>query len=113
MTPLTIVIIAAIVMFGIGVVGVVAWLFYTSWLNARSRRLAGDAIPLGGRVIGAVEIYDALTTSRPYQEKMPPEVAVERMRDLIGTVIDPAVHSALEAVVSQRQALVFLDDHHD
>ena len=54
--------------------------------------LAGEAIPLGARIIGAVEIYDALTTSRPYQEKMAPEPAVERMRDLIGTVIDPAVH---------------------
>ncbi len=73
-------------------------------------RLAGQGIPLGGRIIGAVEIYDALTTSRPYQEKMPPEVAVERMRDLVGTVLDPAVHRALEAVVTQRQALVFLDD---
>ena len=34
-------------------------------------RLAGEAIPLGARIIGAVEIYDALTTARPYQEKMP------------------------------------------
>jgi cyclic di-GMP phosphodiesterase len=73
-------------------------------------RLAGEAIPLGARIIGAVEIYDALTTSRPYQEKMPPESAIERMRDLIGTVLDRSVHRALEAVVSQRQALVFLDD---
>jgi putative nucleotidyltransferase with HDIG domain len=73
-------------------------------------RLAGERIPLGGRIIGTVEIYDALTTSRPYQEKMPPEIAVERMRDLVGTVLDPAVHRALEAVVTQRQALVFLDD---
>ena len=73
-------------------------------------RLAGEAIPLGARIIGTVEIYDALTTSRPYQEKMPPEEAVERMRALVGTAIDPAVHEALEAVVSRRQALVFLDD---
>jgi putative two-component system response regulator len=73
-------------------------------------RLAGEEIPLGARIIGGVEIYDALTTSRPYQEKMPPEVAVERMRDLVGTVLDPAVHQALEAVVSHRQALVFLDE---
>jgi putative nucleotidyltransferase with HDIG domain len=73
-------------------------------------RLVGDAIPFGARVIGAVEIYDALTTSRPYQERMPPEAAVERMRDLIGTVIDPVIHRALEAVVSHRQTLVFLDD---
>jgi putative two-component system response regulator len=73
-------------------------------------RLAGDAIPLGGRIIGAVEIYDALTTARPYQEKMLPELAVERMRDLVGTALDPSVYQALEAVVTQRQALVFLDD---
>ena len=73
-------------------------------------RLAGEAVPLGARIIGAVETYDALTTARPYQEKMAPEVAVERMRDLIGTVLDPAVHRALEAVVSHRQTLVFLDD---
>ncbi|HUR94011.1 MAG TPA: HD domain-containing phosphohydrolase [Gemmatimonadales bacterium] len=73
-------------------------------------RLAGEAIPLGARVIGAVEVFDALTTSRPYQEKMEPELAVERMRDLVGTAIDPTVHEALEAVVSRRQALVFLDD---
>jgi putative two-component system response regulator len=73
-------------------------------------RLAREAIPLGARIIGAVEIYDALTTARPYQEKMPPEEAVDRMRDLVGTAIDPAIHDALEAVVTRRQALVFLDD---
>ena len=73
-------------------------------------RLRGEEIPLGARIIGAVEIYDALTTARPYQERMPPELAVERVRDLVGSVIDPAVHGALETVVSQRQALVFLDD---
>jgi putative two-component system response regulator len=73
-------------------------------------RLRGEEIPLGARIIGAVEIYDALTTARPYQERMPPELAVERVRDLVGSVIDPSVHAALEAVVSQRQALVFLDD---
>ena len=73
-------------------------------------RLSGERIPLGGRIIAAVEIYDALTTSRPYQEKMEPDTAVQRMRDLVGTVLDPAVHRALETVVSQRQALVFLDD---
>jgi hypothetical protein len=32
------------------------------------------------------------------------------MRQLVGTAIDPALHEALDAVVSRRQALVFLDD---
>lgn len=72
--------------------------------------LSGETIPLGARVLCASEIYDALTTSRPYQEKMTPELAVQRMRDLVGTVLDPAVHRSLEAVVDRRQALVFLDE---
>lgn len=73
-------------------------------------RIVGEAIPLGARILAAAEIYDALTTARPYQEKMPPDVAVERMHDLASSVLDPAVYKALEAAVRRRQALVFLDD---
>jgi len=72
--------------------------------------LKAEDIPVGARILAAVEIYDALTTSRPYQEKMSAEFAVERMRDLTGTVIADNVYHALEAVVGRRQTLVFLDD---
>jgi putative nucleotidyltransferase with HDIG domain len=72
--------------------------------------LKGEEIPIGARILAAVEVYDALTTSRPYQEKMSSEFAVERMRDLTGAGIATEVFDALEAVVSQRQTLVFLDD---
>jgi len=73
-------------------------------------RLEGEQIPLGARILGAAEIFDALTTSRPYQEKMAPDVAVERMRDLAGNVIDETVYRALEASVRRRQTLTYLDD---
>lgn len=73
-------------------------------------RLEGEQIPLGARILGAAEIFDALTTSRPYQEKMAADVAVERMRDLAGNVIDEAVYRALEASVRRRQTLTYLDD---
>jgi len=73
-------------------------------------QLAGERIPLGARIIGAVEIYDALTTSRPYQERMVPELAVERMRDLVGTALDGAVLEALARVVARNEALVYLDE---
>jgi cyclic di-GMP phosphodiesterase len=72
--------------------------------------LRTEQIPLGARILAAAEIFDALTTARPYQEKMPLEVAVERMRDLAGNVLDPEVYRALERAVQRRQALVFLDD---
>ena len=72
--------------------------------------LTGDTIPIGARIIGAVEIYDALTTARSYQERMVPELAIERMRELIGSVMDPRVYQALQAVISRRETLVLLDD---
>jgi putative nucleotidyltransferase with HDIG domain len=72
--------------------------------------LRGAEIPMGGRIIAAAEVYDALTTARPYQEKMTPEQAVERMADLSGTVLDPDVHEALVRIVGRRQTLVFLDE---
>jgi putative two-component system response regulator len=72
--------------------------------------LAGEAIPWGARFIAAAEIYDALATARPYRERLTPELAVERMRALIGTVIAAQVHQALTAVVESGAALVFVAD---
>jgi len=72
--------------------------------------LRGEEVPLGGRIIAVAEVYDALTTARPYQEKMTPEQAVERMADLSGTVLDPKVYDALVRLVGRRQTLVFLDE---
>lgn len=72
--------------------------------------LKGEQIPAGARILGAVEIYDALTTARPYQERMEPPAAVTRMKGLAGKVIDPAVYEALLRAVERRRNLVFLDD---
>lgn len=66
--------------------------------------LRQDDIPMGARVIGAVEIYDALSTPRPYQEPLAPEQAVERIRQLSGRILDPKVCAALATVVSGRAA---------
>ena len=72
--------------------------------------LRGEDVPMGGRIIAVAEVYDALTTARPYQEKMTPEQAAERMADLSGTVLDPRVYDALVRLVGRRQTLVFLDE---
>jgi putative two-component system response regulator len=70
----------------------------------------GEDTPLSARIIGAAEVFDALTTSRAYQEKMTPEKAIERMADMAGTVVDPRVYEGLAKVVAQRRTLVFLDE---
>lgn len=72
--------------------------------------LKGEQIPLGARILGVVEIYDALTTARPYQERMEPDAAVARMKALSARVIDPTAYDALVRAVERRRNLVFLDD---
>jgi putative two-component system response regulator len=70
--------------------------------------LTGEEIPLGARIIGAAEVYDALTTSRPYRRSMSAEDAVARMRQLVGEVLDPNAMDALGAAVGRHQTLKFL-----
>jgi cyclic di-GMP phosphodiesterase len=72
--------------------------------------LAGEAIPWGARLIAAAELYDAFTSARPYREQLTPEMAVEKMLGLIGTVLAPEVHRGLGALVDQGRALVFVDE---
>lgn len=43
--------------------------------------LSGEDIPLAARIMTIVDIYDALTTTRSYRKRLPPEVALEIMWD--------------------------------
>jgi putative two-component system response regulator len=43
--------------------------------------LSGDEIPLTSRIMTIVDIYDALTTTRSYRRRLPPEVALEILWD--------------------------------
>jgi putative nucleotidyltransferase with HDIG domain len=65
-------------------------------------RLAGPEIPLVARVVAAADIFDACTSQRPYQRAMAQEDAVEVLRGLGGTQIDPAVLEALLRVLARR-----------
>jgi putative two-component system response regulator len=71
--------------------------------------LSGEAIPWASRLIGAAEIYDALTTTRPYKTSTTPEEAIERMETLRGSALAPEAFNALAAIVQSGRALVFID----
>ena len=43
--------------------------------------LAGEQIPVRARVLQIVDVYDALTTERPYKRAMSPELALETMEE--------------------------------
>ena len=46
-------------------------------------RLRGEEVPLLAQIIGVVDVYDALTTPRPYQETLTPKQAIGILRDQV------------------------------
>lgn len=57
--------------------------------------LAGEEIPIEGRVIAVADAFDAMTSDRPYRKGLDPEVALAEITRGSGTQFDPAVVNAL------------------
>ena len=51
--------------------------------------LSGNEIPLFGRIVGLADVFDALTSRRPYKDPFPAEVAFEIIRGDRGKHFDP------------------------
>jgi two-component system cell cycle response regulator len=66
--------------------------------------IAGDAIPLGARIIAVAVTYAALTAPRPYRDAANTEEALEELRRCAGTQFDPRVVDALAADLSEELA---------
>jgi adenylate cyclase len=67
--------------------------------------LAGQAIPLSGRIMAVADIYDALISRRCYKEPFPHSVAIELMRAQRGTTFEPAVLDAFFCIEDEIQAI--------
>ncbi len=66
-------------------------------------RLAGNKIPLGARIIAAADIYNALTTDRPYRKAYSHSQAINLIREMSGSHLDPAVVDALLRVFGELE----------
>jgi len=51
--------------------------------------LKGDEIPIIGRICAVADVFDALTTYRPYKEEVPVEEALSLIVDAGGQLFDP------------------------
>lgn len=57
--------------------------------------LKGEKIPLGARILAAVDCLDALAADRQYRRALPLHEAMQQVRELAGKALDPAVVAVL------------------
>jgi HD-GYP domain-containing protein (c-di-GMP phosphodiesterase class II) len=62
-------------------------------------RLAGEAIPMGARVVAVADAFDAMTSGRPYRSPLAVDEALDRLRRGAGIQWDPTVVGAFLKVV--------------
>jgi putative two-component system response regulator len=62
------------------------------------RGLTGEDIPLIGRIMAIVDVYEGLTSARPYKEPFTHEQAVEIITGTSGTLFDPKLIEVFELV---------------
>jgi putative two-component system response regulator len=67
------------------------------------RGLAGEAIPLSGRIVAVADAWDALTSARPYKHAWTERAALAELERKAGRQFDPQV---VEAFQSTRRAWV-------
>ncbi|MEO6209952.1 MAG: HD domain-containing phosphohydrolase [Gemmatimonadaceae bacterium] len=72
------------------------------------RQISDKQISVGGRILAAVDAYDALTSGRAYQEPMQPHTTLEYLSERVGSLIDSDVFLGLSSVVRRRRSLTFI-----
>lgn len=65
------------------------------------RGLTGEHIPLSSRIIALADVFDALTSVRPYKEAWPIEKTIKVMTEDSGTHFDPKVFEAFIRVLPE------------
>jgi HD-GYP domain-containing protein (c-di-GMP phosphodiesterase class II) len=70
------------------------------------RKLKGEEIPLAARLFAVVDVFDALTSNRPYRKAWSKEKALQYLQEQSGKHFFPeAVRAFTEMLREQEQAL--------
>jgi PAS domain S-box-containing protein len=68
------------------------------------RGLKGEQIPLAARIFAIADVYDALTSDRPYRAAWTRERTLDHIRTLSGTHFDPRLAEAFLAMLEEGAA---------
>lgn len=76
--------------------------------------LDGERIPISGRLVSVADVYDALTSERPYKEAWTPEAALSEIESQAGRQFDPQVVQAFGEMIrsGELERLNVEEDRH-
>lgn len=77
----------------------IALTHHERWDGTGCLGLRGESIPIAGRIAAVADVFDALTSKRPYKEAWPPAEAIEEVQRQSGQQFDPRVVEAFLRVV--------------
>lgn len=88
----------------------IAYNHHEKWAgDGYPRGLARDDIPLEARIVAVADVFDALSSSRPYKDALPEEQVLQIMREQANRHFDPQVFEAflsrLDSVRAVQQEL--------
>jgi len=69
--------------------------------------LSGEDIPLLARIFSTVDIFDALTSNRPYRTKVNAEGALEYLREQAGILLDPEIVEIFIRLINDEKLTTF------
>ena len=67
--------------------------------------LKGEEIPLEGRIVALADVFDALTSERPYKEAWTVEKAIEYIAEMSGTQFDPDLVTIFIGILPKVQEI--------
>lgn len=66
------------------------------------RGIAGEEIPVSARCLAIADVFDAMTTDRPYRKGLPLEYALEELRKGAGKQLDPRLTQVFIHLIRSR-----------
>ena len=75
------------------------------------RKLKGEEIPFGGRILAVSDVFDAITSKRHYRDKMPIEKVIDIIMKGSGNHFDPLVVEKFLAIKLSKIVNVFLTEN--
>jgi putative two-component system response regulator len=85
----------------------IAFTHHEKWNgNGYPAGLLGDTIPLEGRIVAITDVFDALTTRRPYKEAWMMEDAIKLIEQESGEYFDPALVLAFMRSLPEIEAIM-------